>query len=227
MKTRAKLDKKPVVSGTELQKRKLRVMAESVEYFKEVAGMKIKINPNVYTLGTDTYLLANTVKIEKGQDALDLCTGTGVIACKLVLLGAKLVLGVDLNPKAVKNAKENKNLLGLNNATFRLGNMFVNIDNKFDVITINPPYTDKPATNDIDICFYDGGHKALIDFFGGLQDHLKPGGIAYIAWSNITDEMDLLPRLAKEYGYNLALIARDVGGAGYEFYVYKLSNRNL
>lgn len=222
----------PTVKWDELQRRKLQVMAETVEHYKEVSGMKILIKPNVYPPGTDTYLLANTVQIHQGDEVLDLCTGTGAIACKLALLGAKSVLSVDLNARAVDNAKANAEHLRLDNVQVRQGNMFAGIDKKFDIITINPPYTDKKASDDIDICFYDEGHKFVKSFFQGVRGHLKPGGTAFIAWSNISS-MELLPKLATEYGYDLSLVSQDVGGRGYTFYVYTLKdihyeqNKNL
>lgn len=216
----------PTVSWEKLQRRKLQVMAESVKHVKDVAGMKIIIHPNVYPPGTDTHLLINTVRIKKGGTALDVGTGTGAVACKLALLGAKKVLGVDLNPRAIANANENKNSLRSYNIKFRLGDMFEGIDEKFDVISINLPYTDKPASNNIDICFYDKGHKKLRVFFSGLSNHLKTDGTAYISWSNISS-MNLLPKLAEQNGFNLKLLAQDIGGHGYTFYVYSLVSKRL
>ena len=198
-------------------------MAETVEHSKDVTGMKILIHPNVYPPGTDTYLLANAVRVKPGDEALDLCTGTGAIACKMAMLGAKRVLAIDLNPRAVANAKANAKQLKLKNITVRQGNMFEGVSEKFDVITINPPYTDKTAGNDIDICFFDKDHKFVRSFFANLRAHLKKDGIAYIAWSNISD-MKLLPRLAKKHDFNIQLLAEDIGRRGYTFYVYLLSD---
>jgi release factor glutamine methyltransferase len=216
----------PTVSWQELQKRKLVAMSESVNHFKEVSGMKIFISPNVYPPGTDTYLLANTVQTKPGSSALDLCTGTGAIAIKMAQLGAGSVVGVDLNPRAVENANENKRLFGLDTVTFKHGNMFEGIQEKFDTITINPPYTNQPATNDIDICFFDEDHHFMKDFFANLRDHLNKNGAVYIAWSNI-GPMDVLPALAAQHDFELKEVARDIGGRGYTFYVYILVDKIL
>ncbi|HSW78587.1 MAG TPA: class I SAM-dependent methyltransferase [Candidatus Babeliales bacterium] len=215
-------DFKPKVSWQELQKRKLQNMAETIPHYKDVGGINLSIHPNVYPPGTDTNLLMKTVRIKKGQTALDLCTGTGAIACKLALGGAKMVLGIDLNPRAIINADENKQKLKLTNLHFREGNMFEGITNKFDVITINPPYTNKSASNDIDICFFDKDNTLVKTFFSKLRTHLQPGGIAYIAWSNIGD-MHILPKLAKENALKIGLVSQDIGGRGYAFYVYSLA----
>ncbi len=207
-----------------MQRRKLLEMSETVSHFKEVSGIKLLIKANVYSPGTDTYLLANTIKINPGDTALDLCTGTGVIAIKMALLGAESILGIDLNPKAVENANENKKLAQLNNITFRQGNMFEGVDGKFDVITINPPYTDQKPCNEIEVCFFDEGHKYVKNFFKKLRQHLNPGGKAYIAWSNI-GPMDLLPQLAQKYNFKLRVLSQDTGRRGYNFYIYSLKDK--
>lgn len=217
-------DVTPTVSWKVLQNRKLQDMSETVPHHKDVAGMSILIHTNVYPPGTDTHLLAKTVRVKKGDKALDLCTGTGVIALQMARLGASRVVGVDLNPRAVENAKENKKIMGVERVEFRLGNMFEGITETFDVITINPPYTDRVATNDVDICFYDEGHKFLKSFFAGLRDRLNPEGVAYIAWSNISS-MDILPALADEHNFELTEVSRDIGGRGYTFYVYSLTDK--
>jgi release factor glutamine methyltransferase len=212
---------KPSVDWAELQSRKLAEMAEIVPHFKDVGGLRIMIHPNVYPMGTDTNLMMKTVKVGPQDEALDIGTGTGAIACKLADMGAKSVIGVDLNPRAIENANKNKELLNLNNLTFQLGNVFEGLAEKFDVITINPPYTDKTASNNIEICFYDGGHKMLKTFFDDVADHLKPGGRVYLAWSNI-GSMDVAPSLAKKHGFKMKLLAEDIGSRGYTFYVYEL-----
>ena len=214
----------PTVSWEVLQRRKLEAMSETVPHFKEMAGLRIYIEPNVYPPGTDTHLLANTVKISPNGTALDLCTGTGAIACKLSALGAKSVVAVDLNPLAVANAQKNVELLGLKNVAVRKGNMFEGIKDKFDVVSINPPYTNKAASSDIDICFYDKDHQFIRDFFAGLRAHLKPAGTVYLAWSNISD-MDLLPKLANHNGFEIQELSKDVGRRGYTFYIYQLKDK--
>ena len=213
-----------LIDSAEIQKDILVQMAETEPHFREIAGLKILVNPNVYNIGTDSRLLANTVVIAKDQTALDLCTGTGAIACKLASMGAKRVLGIDLNPRAVANAKANKRLLGLKNLTFRQGNMFNGIADKFDVITINPPYTDKSAQSDIDICFFDKDYRFIKSFFTNLREHLNPSGVANIAWSNI-GSMTILPELAKKHGFSLDLLSQDKGRRGYSFYVYELRDQ--
>src|SRR3990167_2119325 len=152
---------KPAVDWQVLQRRKLVDMSEIVDHFKEVDGMQIFIQPKVYPPGTDSTLLTRTVRVKPGDICLDLGTGTGVVACRMALDGAKHVLGIDLNPKAIANANKNKTTMKLKNLDFEKGNLFDGIEKKFDVITFNPPYTDKPAANDIEICFFDPGHQKI------------------------------------------------------------------
>lgn len=214
----------PIASREEIRERKLLEMSQTVRHTKDVLGIKLFIDPDVYAPATDTYLMMNNVEVQRGESALDIGTGTGAIAFKLALAGAKDVLGIDLNPRAIVNARANKQRLGVQNVEFRQGDVFENVEGKFDIIVFNPPYSGKAATNDIDICFYDEDHVFVRTFFKNLRQHLKPRGKTYIAWSNLGD-VDLLPALSEAHGFTVEQIAKDVGGRGYEFYVYKLTDK--
>ncbi|MCJ1888564.1 methyltransferase domain-containing protein, partial [Pseudomonas sp. LA21] len=72
--------------------------------------------------------------IKPGETALDVGTGTGLIAL-LMARKAKRVLGVDVNPKAIELAKKNAELNGIANVEFRVSDLFENVSGKFDVIT--------------------------------------------------------------------------------------------
>lgn len=89
-----------------------------------------------------------------GQNLLgaDLGTGMGVIALSLAAhLENSNIIGIDINPNAIKLAQENQKLLNIKNVEFILGNMLEPLKNKnvkFDFIVANPPYID--ANSEID-----------------------------------------------------------------------------
>ena len=79
----------------------------------------------------------------KDKVVFDLGCGTGRLALGAALLGAKLVLGIDLDKKVIKQAKKNLLLL---KKEFNLGDVFfliADVENfwgKCDTVIQNPPF---------------------------------------------------------------------------------------
>lgn len=69
---------------------------------------------------------------------LDIGSGSGILSIAAILLGAKDVVGVDIDPVAVKVAKENAEINGVDAATnFILGNLCDKISGKYDIVCAN------------------------------------------------------------------------------------------
>ena len=79
---------------------------------------------------------------QKGLDiqALDIGTGSGVLAIVAVSLGVKRVLGIDIDPCARAEAKENVKLNNLENRIEIHNRNIEKIDHKFSLITANLRY---------------------------------------------------------------------------------------
>lgn len=189
------------------QAKEIAEMSSLQEAFEvNLAGMRLAVLPKVYPGGLDSELMCEVMEVTQGDAVLDLCTGTGVIALKAALMGASSVVGVDLNPAAVKNANLNKDKLGLRQVEIREGSLFEPVNNRqFDVITINPPYTNKKPINKTEICFWDEGNNTTITFFREFRNYLKPNGRAYFAWADFGD-MAFLEALAKQHDVTLRLL---------------------
>ncbi|GHV43434.1 methyltransferase [Clostridia bacterium] len=108
-------------------------------------GYRLIQNPDLFSFGTDSVVLSSFCKIKRGETALDLCTGNGVIP---ILLCAKTearhVTGIELQHESVVLAQKNVLLNGLaDKITIHEGDIK---DAKklygasFDVVCANPPY---------------------------------------------------------------------------------------
>ncbi|MDV3103977.1 HemK2/MTQ2 family protein methyltransferase [Thermococcus waiotapuensis] len=174
----------------------------------EYEGLRLRLHPQVYEPAEDTFLLAENLAVKKGDVALDVGTGTGLIAL-LMARKASYVLGVDINPIAVELARENARLNGINNVEFRLSDLFENVEGEFDLITFNAPYLPGEPEEPIDLALVGGetGREVLDRFIGEVPRYLKPGGVVQIVQSSITGVEETLERL-KKAGLTAGIVAR-------------------
>ncbi|WP_456393989.1 HemK2/MTQ2 family protein methyltransferase [Thermococcus sp.] len=161
-------------------------------------GLKLRLHPQVYEPAEDTFLLAENLDVREGDFALDMGTGTGIIAL-LMAKKAESVIGADINPTAVELARENAGLNGVENVEFRLSDLFEGIDEdeKFDLITFNAPYLPGKPEEPIDMALVGGerGREVLDKFIGEAGHYLRPGGRIQIVQSSITGVEETLEKL--------------------------------
>ncbi len=77
--------------------------------------------------------------IKDGDTVLDIGCGSGILAISSMLLGAKEGFGVDIDPIAVKTAKENGKMNNLSEPelTFVCGDLAEKVTKKYDVVVAN------------------------------------------------------------------------------------------
>ena len=96
----------------------------------------------IYNPREDSFLLEKEVKkYAKGKSFLDMGAGSGIQAKAAQSAGAKSVLCADINKEAVKELKS----LGFKAVK---SDLFSNIKEKFDVISLNPPYLPEDKLED-------------------------------------------------------------------------------
>jgi len=170
-------------------------------------GMRLEMHPEVYEPAEDSFLLAEALDVRNGDVVLDVGAGTGILAL-IAAKTASSVIGVDLNPDAVKLARENALLNNVKNVEFRESDLFSAIPGKFDLIVFNPPYL--PVSEDGLLArSWSGGIQGLEvveRFLGEAGEHLKQGGRLFLMASSLND-LHAVEELFARYGFSPTIIA--------------------
>lgn len=124
-----------------------------------------------------------------GKRVLEIGCGSGVISCLMALSGAKQVVGVDINPQAIENAKQNAKILGVDSKiNFRQGNLFEPVGQKenFDIIFADLPFTSGNPEDMLEAAFFDPDLKSIQSYIQQLPQWLESRERrAYLCFSNL------------------------------------------
>lgn len=154
--------------------------------------------PDTETLVENVLQAARNTPGMESPRVLDLCTGSGCVACAIAQrIKTAIVTAIDISPAAVKIAQQNVEKLGLSDRVAVLqGDLYEPLKDAvdagaFNVIVANPPYipTAQIATLDRNVRDYeprlalDGGADGL-DVHRRIMEHagyrLAPGGQIYL-----------------------------------------------
>lgn len=101
-------------------------------------------NPHEFCFGIDAVLLSNFAKVKKGEKALDLCSGTGIVP---ILLSAKndgeKYIAMEIQEQMVEMAKRSVLLNEIDDKVEIIQKDLKEFDlsyGQFNVVTVNPPY---------------------------------------------------------------------------------------
>jgi release factor glutamine methyltransferase len=163
-----------------------------------VAGEPILVlsdvfNPKLFWTGAfmAESLLSNGTLVPERSSVLDMGTGSGVGAV-FAARTARRVLAVDLNPRAVRSARINALLHGVDDRVeVREGDLFAPVgDERFDRVLFNPPFFRGEPHDMFERAFF--ATDVVERFAEHLRDHLVPGGQCLLLLSSSGDEARLL-----------------------------------
>lgn len=112
------------------------------EYEAKENELVLELDPGM-AFGTGTHettrmcIQALDKYVKKDSTVFDVGCGSGILAIAAAKLGAKMAVGVDLDPVAVESAKENVGFNNLDNIQILYGNLVEVIDGKSDIVVAN------------------------------------------------------------------------------------------
>jgi len=167
----------------------------------------------VYQPAEDSKLLADAVveRIDGGERALDVGTGSGYVAARMREASAEAV-GADLNPHACRQAAE----AGIPTVRADLTGAFR--EGAFDAVTFNPPYLPTEPEREWDdwmeraLSGGEDGRAAIDPFLDDVARVLAPDGAAYLLVSSLTD-----PDAVRERAASNGLASEEIASESHPF----------
>lgn len=189
-----------------------KIKSHKKPYNIKANGINLKIFPNVFSpkYFTDSAWFAKTIpKIVKKERLLEIGTGIGIVALFAARNGAEVV-ATDINPSAVKNAKENFKRYNLN-IPVTLSDMYKNLNpkEKFDFIFWNHPFNKgkNPKETILLQGAFDYDYNSLKKYIRGAHKYLKKNGRLLLGTGNFADLKEI-KRIASKYNYKMILLKK-------------------
>jgi release factor glutamine methyltransferase len=185
---------------------------------------QFKVRKSVLWPSRDSIPLVENYEINPGERVLDLCTGSGVIAIYSALKGASKSVALDINPEAIKCVKENAEMHGVADAIdARVSDMWQALgkDEKFDVITMNPPFTKHKARTFVEKTIWDEDNYVQDRFIEGFDSRLNPGGRIYMTQANFGAIRQMLEK-SWNAGLSYRIIGKKEVDPGLVFYAFAM-----
>ncbi|AKA70658.1 50S ribosomal protein L11 methyltransferase [Clostridium scatologenes] len=159
------------------------------EYSKKDDELVVELDPGM-AFGTGTHettrmcIKALEKYVKPESEIFDIGTGSGILAITAAKLKAKEVIGVDLDPVAVKSASENVKYNDVDNIKILHGNLMEVVQGKADIVVAN-------IIADVIIFLTDG-----------VKDFIVPGG-RFICSGIILDRKDDVVNKLESSGFSI------------------------
>lgn len=187
-----------IVMGKRLDEGKLSIVKEKAQLrartrmpiqqilgYAYFMGDKFKVSKDTLIPRDETEILArkaiDVINKNNLKSALDIGTGTGILACTIAKYTLSKSTALDVSDNALKIAEENIKNLDLSEKVKTLkSNLFEKVSEKYDLIVSNPPYIplsekatiQKEVTFDPDLALYTKDEKGL-EFYEKISKNAK------------------------------------------------------
>lgn len=176
-----------------------------------ILGLELDIPEEVFPPTPMSDLLGAAVlrEVRIEDRVLDMGTGSGINAI-LAASVAREVVGVDLNPHAVRAATANAVRNGVeSNTVFFESDVFDAVVGTFDLIIFDPPFRWLKPRDLLERSITDEGYRTLTRFMREAERHLTPNGRMLIFFGTSGD-LGYLRRLIDEAGFSEEVVASRV-----------------
>jgi len=171
------------------------------------------VDENVYEPAEDSFLFAENLPAKGFCRVADVGTGCGILSI-VAAKRAREVVAIDLNPYAVRCARQNAKSNGMiNKIVFIQGDLLSSIDQnvKFDLILFNAPYLpmERENTSWLERSWAGGetGRDMIDRFVNEMSEHLSPNGQILLMQSSLSD-IGQTEQRCLAMGLNPRIIAR-------------------
>lgn len=228
-----------IVMGKRLDEGKLSIVKEKTQLrartrmpiqqilgFAYFMGDKFKVSKDTLIPRDETEILArkaiDIINKNNLKSALDIGTGTGILACTIAKYTLSKSTALDVSDNALKIAEENIKNLDLSEKVKTLkSNLFEKVSEKYDLIVSNPPYIplsekatiQKEVTFDPDLALYTKDEKGL-EFYEKIsknaKNYLNKNG--YLLFEMGLGQSEDIKQILEQEGYKNIQIEKDLAG---------------
>jgi release factor glutamine methyltransferase len=230
-----------ILTGKKLNEEKLKLVEEKaklraktrqpIQYIIGLAdfmGEKFNVNPSVLIPRDETELLVRQaieiIKENNFKQVLDMCSGSGCIACMIAKSTDAQVMGIDISTEAIHCAFSNMEKFELfNKAVFRKSNLFEKVrdDEKFDIIVSNPPYIppklkqtiQKEVSFEPDLALYTSDEHGL-EFYQKISENAPKylNSQGYLMFELGIGQSQQVAQIMKNIGFEDIKVLKDLAG---------------
>lgn len=228
-----------IVMGKRLDEGKLSIVKEKAQLrartrmpiqqilgYAYFMGDKFKVSKDTLIPRDETEILArkaiDIINKNNLKSALDIGTGTGILACTIAKYTLSKSTALDVSDNALKIAEENIKNLDLSEKVKTLkSNLFEKVSEKYDLIVSNPPYIplsekatiQKEVTFDPDLALYTKDEKGL-EFYEKIsknaKNYLNKNG--YLLFEMGLGQSEDIKQILEQEGYKNIQIEKDLAG---------------